>query len=110
MKISTEQALAPATSHRDVLHRIAWAADGLDPELAAVAIGVLSELEAAEAEVERLKMEAADRSAVTAEQIALPVREMPHLLPVDEDAGELIDRLIAERVPPVVGLRIVGGE
>ena len=92
-----------------MLHRIAWAADEQDPELAAAAIGVLSELEAAETEVERLKMQAADRSAVSAEQIALPVREMPHLLPVDEDADEL-DRLVAERAPPAVGLRVVGGE
>ncbi|KKN69869.1 hypothetical protein LCGC14_0436930 [marine sediment metagenome] len=109
MKITTDRALQPATSPRDILHRIAWAADEQDPELAAAAIGVLSELEAAEAEVERLKMEAADRSAVTAEQMALPVRERPHILPVSEEADELIDRLIAERVPQPVGLRIVGG-
>lgn len=110
MKISTDRALKPATSHRDVLHRIAWAADGQDPELAATAIGVLSELEAAEAEIERLKMEAADRSAVSAEQIALPIHELPYLMPVSEAADELIDQLISDRVLPPVGLYVVGGE
>lgn len=111
MKISTERALQRPTSARDVLHRIAWAADGLDPELAAVAIGVLTELEAAEAEIERLKMEASNRSAVSAEQIALPREWFFAVLDDTRPLPEAWDdaRKLADRILPSVGLHVVGG-
>lgn len=85
MKLSTIRALEPATSARDVLHRIAWAMEGQDPELVAAICGVVDDLEAAETQVALLKLEAACKAASQAEQGELPIMERLRLATVADD-------------------------
>lgn len=67
---------------RDRLFVRGWAGSNVDPELAGLITHVLGELEAAEAEVARLKLEAADRAETRASQEDLGLRERPHLVEV----------------------------